>query len=874
VYVMLPGDDRVLNFNEMEVYLEEFTRTATQSSALANGKLGSRNGNDGDRTTMAHSSAAEKNPWWQLDLGSDVAIDEVRILNRNGKCSSRLFTGTKCAWTSNSGTFDADAQGAIIGVSSSPCNGDSCFGHECARLTRPDAGFGYEYRIKCDGQAGRYVYVLLPGEERTLNFYEMEVLPTVTRALTFDRDGMAWCIGAKCLRSPAAHPVDAGSEGNSWEAVPLTNFDGKFEGAGVPKGPGRARMKRKMPKLISFGATQPEYANECKDEVTPGSASFDLEKMNEEGMALPEGNPCRNIAGAWVEQEPIMTHYGPLQPDPEGEGRSYWTNGGYDETDGELGAGTTYDSVLACADREISRDLQAATFERKHDTAENSFDMAFTWGSAVCNFMPDAEVSPMGFGVSFPVSDVCEAAFEGAHATADFINNQVLIQRDWTMANNDNADCNSAQHGLSRIFCDLHCIRDAVKAGDQAILKSLANAVRVVGENTNLLAEYYSGMVQDSVDSLKESTESDSLIQTEQMRAGLQSSFFEMKHMLSSNLAAESRPSVIRALDGFAARFADPLPSSNRSSLNVSLFMSSLLERTEALHAVVRTAYSSEQWSTTARAAHHTASLTQRLQQSLKVRLGTLGVYRESASRAKEHQVRLLERVPSLSVADLLSEVRVSSARVLLLDLDETWWDLRGKLDTYLEATTSQVAAYDVAFVQLDAYVSKCSVGFPELKDSYTRAMHAEASAHRLLRKTWEDMSHSLGLLAAKIQDGDAFQKFAVLDIFLLGTSVVKEKESAICEPSNSENQAALLKRLESAPNQGFMGQTWNQVHTLFRQVPLLRDRFFAGGLRAPDHQTILQAWSSIVSSYAQTMGRRSELAWEWFTGAKQSRSC
>jgi len=676
------------------------------------------------------------------------------------------------------------------------------------------------------------------------------------------------------LTSPAAHPVDAGSEGTSWEAVPLTNFDGKFEGAGVPKGPGRARMKRKMPKLVSFGATQPEYAAECKDEVMPGSASFDLEKMNEEGLALPEGNPCRNIAGAWVEQEPVMTPSGPLQPDPEGEGRSYWTTGGYDGSDGELGAGTTYDSVLACADREIQRDLKAATYERNHDTAENSFDFGFTWLSAVCNFMPDAEVSPMGFGVSFPVSDVCEAAFEGAHATADFINNQVLIQRDWKMANKDNADCNSAQHGLSRIFCDLHCIRDAVKAGDQAILKSLANAVRVMGENTNLLAEYYSGMVQDSVDSLKDSTESGSLIQTEQMRVGLQSSFFEMKHMLSTSLAAEGKPSIIRAMDGFVARFSDPLLSSNRSNLNVSLFMSNLQEETRALHAVVRTASSSEQWSTTARAAHHTASLTQHLQYTLKVRMRTLGVYRESAGRAKERQVRLLERVPSFSVADLLSEVRVSSARVLLLDLDETWWDLRGKLDRYLEATDSQVAAYDAAFVQLDAYVSKCSVGFPELKDAYARAMHAEASAHRLLRKTWEDMSHSLGLLAAKIQDGDAFQKLAILDIFLLGTSAVKENGSVICAPSNSENQAALMKRLESAPNQGFMGQTWHQVHTLFRQVPLLQDRFLAGGLRAPDQQTIVQAWSSIVSSYAQTKDRRSELAWEWFTAAKQSRSC
>jgi hypothetical protein len=170
----------------------------------------------------------------------------------------------------------------------------------------------------------------------------------------------------------------------------------------------------------------------------------------------------------------------------------------------------------------------------------------------------------MGLGVSFKQGDLCEGVMEKAQTLADFVNNQVLVERDWKMANKDNADCNSQQHGLSRIFCDLHCIRDAVKTGDQAILKSLEDAVRVVGENTNLLLEYYSGRLQDSVDSLKESMGSESsFVQVKHMRASLKSSFSEMKTMLSSSVSAWSKPSLTRAIDSFAAVLASQLQAAD-----------------------------------------------------------------------------------------------------------------------------------------------------------------------------------------------------------------------------------------------------------------------------------------------------------------------
>ncbi|CAE7225543.1 unnamed protein product, partial [Symbiodinium natans] len=48
-------------------------------------------------------------------------------------------------------------------------------------------------------------------------------------------------------------------------------------------------------------------------------------------------------------------------------------------------------------------------------------------------------------------------------------------------------------HGFARTFCDLHCIRDAVRKGDDAILRALEEAVEIVGKNTQILLEHYVG---------------------------------------------------------------------------------------------------------------------------------------------------------------------------------------------------------------------------------------------------------------------------------------------------------------------------------------------------------------------------------------------
>merc|ERR1712096_491080 len=81
------------------------------------------------------------------------------------------------------------------------------------------------------------------------------------------------------LKSPAAAAAAA-----SWEVVSITNFDGEFEAKGVvklapaKKNPGPAVVKEgssetppepPAPPEITFDIVKPQYAPECKDEVTP-----------------------------------------------------------------------------------------------------------------------------------------------------------------------------------------------------------------------------------------------------------------------------------------------------------------------------------------------------------------------------------------------------------------------------------------------------------------------------------------------------------------------------------------------------------------------------------------------------------------------------
>lgn len=120
------------------------------------------------------------NPWWMLDVAQSEPIGLVRISNfdfwnsgqdSNNCASWWLFRGSKCYENRPLGWFNGTEEGAIIGVSNSPCtDAQGCpigtAENICGRVQY--AGDRNPWYIDCKGKIGRYVWVQLPGAARIL----------------------------------------------------------------------------------------------------------------------------------------------------------------------------------------------------------------------------------------------------------------------------------------------------------------------------------------------------------------------------------------------------------------------------------------------------------------------------------------------------------------------------------------------------------------------------------------------------------------------------------------------------------------------------------------------------------------------------------
>merc|ERR1719375_1279309 len=106
-------------------------------------------------------------------------------------------------------------------------------------------------------------------------------------------------------------------------------------------------------------------------------------------------------------------------------------------------------------------------------------------------------------------------------------------------ANEGQKDCKPIIAGFSRTFCDLRCIKDAVRVGDQTILDKLEEGMKETGKNTDALMEYYTTSIKDD---LKEDIRAlkpkgSSLLENVQaVRGQVTGMFAEMRSMLSGSL--------------------------------------------------------------------------------------------------------------------------------------------------------------------------------------------------------------------------------------------------------------------------------------------------------------------------------------------------
>jgi len=177
--------------------------TASMSSSLNVGTEGALN--DGSLDSRA-ISVDEKSPWAQVDLGSPMPVGRIHIENSDAdQCASRLFLGTECSWDYDIGNYSAADQGANIGISMTPCEGDICGGVICTRITGSNQnGTGQTYAGDCQGRYGRYVYVQLPGPSRILDLRELRVFKASSAASAGETvlcaDRSSSCAGDVCCR--------------------------------------------------------------------------------------------------------------------------------------------------------------------------------------------------------------------------------------------------------------------------------------------------------------------------------------------------------------------------------------------------------------------------------------------------------------------------------------------------------------------------------------------------------------------------------------------------------------------------------------------------------------------------------------------------
>ncbi|CAE7479165.1 unnamed protein product, partial [Symbiodinium natans] len=634
------------------------------------------------------------------------------------------------------------------------------------------------------------------------------------KSLTFDPYRGRWCIGVACADMDG-RVVPVGLSGAGWDVVEVSDFDGKFEGTGVPKAKGGAvkalasmlrRIKNpkrpKQPKKVKLDGYTPEeptYAAECIDygelwkniqesyKDADGQVTAHMNKLEAEpAYQLPEQHPCfvaGNVSGTRGEIG-------------GGDGGNTGTQMNYAELDG-------------CAARVVARELETARLERDsaiYQTIQEVFSESM---DLVCDTPPNVETAPMGIGGEFQPEDWCADGKDFAKAMVQYTNFNVGIGMAHALYNveyEDNQDCDPMQAMVDRLFCDIHCVRDAVVRGDRAILRNLKAATDVTNSNMKKMVEWSvaankaeTGWLAAKIDTAEQRLGIRVQMVQETLNAQAGAAFMEEAKELSSQMLTElsgfAQAASFNALSRHTARDALEKFVAGAEVLSGHVNASRAAEalgQLSALHATLRRAGSGSRLAALGAQFKHEAEV---LQEAAKQELQVLGIY-------KEHG-----RVTSTSARAWRKEAQVQEEHHALIAMDRIWWELRGKLDDYLEAAELQVAALQDSLAAMASY-EHCSSHLEEVQRKYAQSLLARDRGHTALRATWRACSRLLGELASVVADGDVF-----------GTFVQVEG----CD-----------SRLAA--------QTFRQARSAVGGMKLLIHRFKVAGLAAPDVNTVLQS--------------------------------
>eukprot|EP00439_Symbiodinium_sp_Y106_P016615 s2083_g2.t1 len=457
-----------------------------------------------------------------------------------------------------------------------------------------------------------------------------------------------------------------------------------------------------------------------------------------------------------------------------------------------------------------------------------------------CGFMPDTTIAPFGAGIELGPGDVC-SGLAGWFAQLDRVSGLRIARQGWSIEQEGYAACNPMQIGFARAFCDIHCVRDAVVRGDRSIIRNLEMATKKTNNNMKALVKWsveashrdvgwigekldymhaintaYMQEIHDMVTKQSEAAEEQLLQGTEsatnamfsELAGYAQAASFDDLSKITAKRALED-PWALRAW-GFEAlrgnvhsnssHFSSPINSNLMEFLESAdlppkanaTAAASLLGRLDALHQTLQRAGRGREKSEMLN--RQVAQTVRHLQRKASFQLRTLGVYRQEsnasshAARGKGHKALARER------------------HQVLMSLDHIWWQLRTKLDGYLDVAEDE----------------DCKKGFSDLAAGYAQSMSALSRSHRQLRATWRQGTSLLGELASVLADAEAFKGFVA----------------------------------EQGCTSELVKQTLQQLQSGIFGMAFLLHRFRAAKLPEPETAALKQATQRIQQAYADATAK------------------
>ncbi|CAE7037210.1 unnamed protein product [Symbiodinium sp. CCMP2592] len=714
--------------------------------------------------------------------------------------------------------------------------------------------FSVENGVYCpvarDG-TGRLTY------RQQLSFLD-PALPPPKMALYFNFSTGAWCLGSgSCIPSSALEPLQEGPlQGPDWAVVPVDDFDGIFVqgdakgmAAAVAKGSLKAKPK---PTLLTFVGRTQEVAPECKVLVP------DYETV---GQFLPSSNPCSYVTGpaaSWVSKRSA-------EDEDEDE----------DPTELLFQSGFDYNKVLGCFKRQGARDTLATVYTDDVSIAGWTINSVGKGLDVICELFGNQIIAPGGAGVKHSASGLCEAR---AHLATAITQNSFKIAgyaKEKKLAVASSSDCGGQQAAFSRLWCDLHCVKDAVLQGNAAMRTNLEEAVRVVNQNVDALTEYYAGLLNQKLDVLSERldefTSQKPTLQVEDLRASLSSRLATVSKLLSEGkLDTVGLTASHRALGNFLLdmrlnleNLKNATASEAGASSSMEEGMEYVLGRTDALEHAVAVLARGRKTSKSRAVGELTVEAARLMQEVARSRNNLLGVYSHRSSEWKNRQKQLLRGPESksllesdsiLSPINPLSSVNPGDVWQVLVSLDGTWWSLRASLDKYLNQALRHAKTYLAAAKMLHGYVG-CSARFDEMQTLYRDFLKAEEEHLKALKEVWAAAVPSAGLLVSKLVDSNALVKLSLADAEVAREELLQDNVCQRLPKNGTELQALVAQRLDASLAAGLSGQTVQQLLVLMQELKMLQTSFSDVG-SVPDDvdvmvQTIERAQAVLEESMA-----------------------